>query len=751
MRNLLLLRGAPASGKSTWIANNNLQQYTLSADGIRLLWQTPILKADGTLAISQNNDGDVWALLFHLLEQKMRRGELCIVDATHYKSELISRYKKLTNRYRYRIHIVDFTGVPLDELKRRNSLRPQHMVVPEDVLNKMYTVFTMESQIKQLKKSYDVRTPDEAIKLLNDQELMVDWSNWEKIVVFGDIHGCYEPLRSYFERNPISPTTKYVFTGDYLDRGIQNREIIQFCLEHYTKPNFYFLTGNHERWLERYAFKEDQISIPPQIEKLRDFLPAYITRGLQYSSKHSQEFDTKTKPQLEGIPLEDLRQFCRKLGQIAYFKYHDKVYTITHGGISNVPSLRIATSQYISGVGKYPDVDIVHEAWRKNTPANYIQIHGHRNIFSAPIEHSERCYNLCDNIEFGGNLRLMEITQDGIKTEMIQNTIFSEELTVSREADNAPVELDNETILAQLKKSKDIRRRELPNNITSYNFSNRVFEKAAWNAFNVKARGLFLRNETVVARGYDKFFNIGECPQTQWASLQNTLQFPVSVYQKENGFLGLMSWDPESKELLIASKSTTEGDFAQIFRSIWESYPKETQEAITQYLQTHNETILWEVIDPEKDPHIVKYGTKQIVLLDIVENRLQNFSIKSYVELVELANKWHVPIKKCARTIGSYEELKFFISQIAQNNEMQIEGFVIRDTNNFQVKFKTPYYRFWKKMRSIKDCVVRGGEVRQSFVNARETETVLAIRALGAETLKGMDIIKVRELLEKAD
>ena len=34
MRNLFILRGAPASGKSTWIKENNLEPYTLSTDQI---------------------------------------------------------------------------------------------------------------------------------------------------------------------------------------------------------------------------------------------------------------------------------------------------------------------------------------------------------------------------------------------------------------------------------------------------------------------------------------------------------------------------------------------------------------------------------------------------------------------------------------------------------------------------------------------------------------------------------------------
>ena len=46
MRVLLLLRGSAGCGKSTWIEQNGLKPYTLSADDIRLLCQSPVLQVD---------------------------------------------------------------------------------------------------------------------------------------------------------------------------------------------------------------------------------------------------------------------------------------------------------------------------------------------------------------------------------------------------------------------------------------------------------------------------------------------------------------------------------------------------------------------------------------------------------------------------------------------------------------------------------------------------------------------------------
>ena len=140
MRTLVILRGSPASGKSTWVRKMGLENYTLCADTIRLLVESPIIVADKKhRIISQKNDNYVWQLLFELLEKRMSRGEFVVIDATHSRSSDFSRYNKLCERYRYRRYYVDFSDVSIDECKRRNSQREDYKQVPESVIDKMYS------------------------------------------------------------------------------------------------------------------------------------------------------------------------------------------------------------------------------------------------------------------------------------------------------------------------------------------------------------------------------------------------------------------------------------------------------------------------------------------------------------------------------------------------------------------------------------------------------------------------------------
>ena len=253
MRNLFILRGAPGSGKSTWIKENNLEPYTLSTDTIRLMYQSPITTPEGDLCISQNHDTAVWRLLFELLERRMDNGEMVIIDATHYKSSLIGRYKDLVSKYRYRVNVVDFSTVPMETCLERNKNRDSYKYVPEDVIEKMYACLHDDTEVK---KSYKVLTPEEAIKMINSPLEPFDANEYEKIVIFGDIHGCYDPLKEYFDKNPFNENYNYIFCGDYLDRGLQNKEVLEFLISLKDKKNCVFLEGNHEKWLRIYSQKD---------------------------------------------------------------------------------------------------------------------------------------------------------------------------------------------------------------------------------------------------------------------------------------------------------------------------------------------------------------------------------------------------------------------------------------------------------------------------------------------------------------
>lgn len=749
MRNLFLLRGCPASGKSTFIKQNGLEPYTLSADNIRTMYQSPKLGIDGKMGITQSNDGEVWELLMYLLENRMKKGELIIIDATHYKSELLNRYKSFCSKYRYRAYVIDFTGVELDELIRRNNARDEYKQVPEEVLHKMFETFKVDTEVS---KRFNIITPDEAVSMIKNKCKPFDFNQYDKVVVFGDIHGCYAPVKQYFDNNPMVDNNFYIFTGDYIDRGIQNKEVLQFLLTIYKNKNVLLLEGNHEIWLRKYAHEEDMNVIPrDDIEVLKQYMGTKKVKAMLNSRKIPNIFLQDTRVQLEDLNKKDLRQLCDKLGQMAYFNFGDKTYLVCHGGIPVLPSLTISTQEIIKGVGKYENIPDLYESWCKNTGENDVLIHAHRNIFDIPIEYNSKIYNLCDEIEYGKNLRVIEINKDNsVKHILIKNEIYNQDLSKDFKP-NGKTEFDSqvkdEDIIKELEQSKFVQIKTFDNNIKSYNFTREAFKKDKWNHITCTARGLFVDGNTnkVIMRSYNKFFNWGQVEATKSYSLVKNLVFPVKAYRKENGFLGMVSYNPYTEDFLIGSKSTIRGEYADMVRTQLYNTLGDKLNDLKQYVKSNNCTMVFEVIDNDNDPHIIKYSKPKMVLLDVIKNQFE-FQKLSYDELCIVAKKFNLEVKQLEYTFNSWQELYDFKHKQDISYDVRHEGWVFEDQNGFMTKYKTRFYNFWKFIRGVKQSLQGRHEVRKSFQTKEEVQAYNILKRFTPEELQAMSILDIEDI-----
>jgi predicted kinase len=745
MRTIYLLRGVPGSGKSTWIRNNNLEQYTLSPDNFRLMYQSPITTVDGTKAISQENDGRVWELLFDVLEEKMSRGEFVIVDATHYKSELLSRYKKLIKDYRYRAYVVDFTDVPKEITTAQNSQRDEYKIVPQYVVDKMHAVLEDDTEVSTKFKKL---TRDEALDMLN-AELIYNFDEYEKIVVFGDIHGCYEPLKSYFDKNPYNNNYFYVFLGDYIDRGVQNKEVLEFLLTIYKNDNILLLEGNHERWLRMYADElgaENDI-LKDEMKLLKKYLSKSAVYRLNAKKIRSSEFKTKTIPQIENIKKTDLREFCRKLAQFGYVSFGDKEYLFCHAGIPTIPNIFTASEEIIKGVGKYEDLELIYDSWNKKTKENQIMIHGHRNLFDIETKVNDKIYNLCSEVEYGKDLRILEISKEDIKIILESNPVHAEKPAVS-----SYVKLNTLTsneVIKNLNANKLIKKKPLEDGIISYNFSRDAFNKRIWSDIICTARGLFIdsHNDDIVATGYKKFFNWSEVESTKSENLKKTLLFPVVGYKKENGFLGLVSYHNRMDKLFVSSKSTNDGDYAKM---VQDEINKLDQEKLKEIIKKFGVTLIFEVINKDKDPHIIKYPTNKIVLLDAKVNNF-NEEYLSYNVLKYISETLGVELKISEITFENWEDIYAWKKNEDVSYDCKHEGWVLEDMNGFRLKYKTRYYKFWKMMRAVKEKMQKGQQLDHRFSSFKESAIHEAkvyniIKNIPPEKLENMSIIDIADI-----
>ncbi len=707
MRVLLLLRGAPGCGKSTFIDYNGLRPYALSADEIRLLCQSPQQTPDGSVQIGVNHEEKTWRILFDLLEARMESGEFTIIDATNSKTSEMNRYKEMADTYRYRMYCVDFTDLPIEECKRRNAGREPLKRVPDEAIDKMYARFKTQ------------KIPS-GIKVIKPSELStiwmkpIDFSKYNKIVHIGDIHGCYTALKEYFDKNDIADeNTFYIFTGDYIDRGIENVEVMNFLFEAAKRKNVFLLEGNHDRSIQIYGHG---------------------------GASRNKEFEFGTRKQFEDahIDTKELRNLYRRFGQCAYYTYDDKTVLVCHGGVATVPDniTKLATCQLINGVGKFSDADTVEDTWMNTTENNMYQIHGHRNTKMSPIQSRDRVFNLDGAVEHGGELRIVELTHDGFKCIGIKNTVFAEDASLENMSESSEVGANDTVADLILKLRADKKNIEEKNfgHISSFNFTRDAFiNKDNWNSRTVKARGLYIDvdKQKIAARSFDKFFNVNEMPFTKFDMLKNKLKFPVKAYVKENGFLGIVAYDEYGDyedNLIVTSKSSITGDFSGWLRDMLNRKTEyDTRKKMAEFCKANDCSLVFECVDMGNDPHIIEYPESELYLLACVNNEIE-FKQMSYNKLEKLGRELGLKVKTLAYTLNNWSEFYDWYTEVNADdykfNDRIIEGFVIEDASGFMTKIKLSYYQFWKHMRAVARETLRYGYIRKTGALTDETSNM---------------------------
>lgn len=759
MRTLLLLRGAPGAGKSTWIEENNLQNYTLEADKFRQLTSNPILGLDGQLQITQDNDRLAWELLFQALESRMHRGDFTIVDATHSSEAMFNKYKGLVEKYRYKVYYKNF-DISLEELEHRNTIRPEHKRIPIDAIKRMKALIdntkpsSFASEIEDISEIINYYTDD-----LTDK--------YEQVKIIGDIQGCYTVLKEAIGSD-LDPKTKYIFAGDLLDRGIENKEVLDFMLSIYTKANVVFIEGNHDTHLRNWAMdswdlkKSGEPKIPrefkfktlPQLlcqKPKSDFkIHTYTTEDWDiYYTVNDQKTNIPvwttedesgqtiiTEPYLKykdgtlwlkpyqtskteidtGISVNEIdseklkskvRQFVRRFRLAYAFEFHGQKYFVNHGGISALPNMTtISGDQLIRGVGGYEFQ--IDEAWEQsylnNKTQGFTQVHGHRHT-----ESTEKSICLEDDVEYGGNLVVLDITKDGHNINKFKNTVFKvpNEDDFERER-KAWIEDTQNPTTNKMVHDKYIKVKDLDDNLMSLNFTEKAFRKGKWNKNTITARGLFVDKTSgdIKIRSYNKFFNINENTETSVRELKKKVKYPLMAYDKYNGFLGIAS--SVNGKFTLASKSTTKGPFVEYFQEIFNNLTDFEKEQLKQLSETYNCSFTFEVMHTD-DRHIIDFNENRLIILDAIPNSYEINGVTVDAEFSEkVLSQLQIESdffsrKELIKEFNDIADLMRYIHE--HKHDRTSEGLVIEDQNGYMFKVKYEYYTELKRLRGIKDMV----------------------------------------------
>ncbi|RIA89005.1 RNA ligase-domain-containing protein [Glomus cerebriforme] len=289
-----------------------------------------------------------------------------------------------------------------------------------------------------------------------------------------------------------------------------------------------------------------------------------------------------------------------------------------------------------------------------------------------------------------------------------------------------------------------------------------------------KARGLFTRETggtgnkyEIVIRGYDKFFNVGEVPETEWKDIVTHTKGPYEVTVKENGCIIFISGLPGGFIIVTSKHSMGEREDGLAHAVVGEQWLDKhlkkvgkSKQELAKFLYENRLTAVAELCDDQFEEHVLSYthDRRGLYLHGINFNTAD---LKSYPSkmVADFAKEWGFkPTKYYIKQTA--EEVKTFTDDIKQKgllDDRPIEGFVIRTKTVstgqdffFKIKYDEPYlmYREW---REITKALLSKKKPKTTYALSKRyvewvTEKIQTQPKLFEEFKKNHGIFHVREL-----
>lgn len=269
--------------------------------------------------------------------------------------------------------------------------------------------------------------------------------------------------------------------------------------------------------------------------------------------------------------------------------------------------------------------------------------------------------------------------------------------------------------LSKMEESNFIRVKDVEGlpGVLACNFTSKAFYKKEWNKETTSARGLFLDKETgnILARGYQKFFNIGEPvngpTKEEWLE---KVSYPVRVTRKENGYLIILG--SINGKLTVFSKGGVTPFSRHAEKFILSMWDDEMIGELIDFMDSNNVSITAEMVDPFHDPHMENYNVAELVLLDTISNEWEPAITPAgtidELELLEVYGEQYWDHIDGVYRMGMVRRAEPQIAETPEElvklmnfytNETNGEGAVLQDSNGWMVKIKGEYYSNLKKAR----------------------------------------------------
>lgn len=312
---LVVLVGVSGSGKSTFARKHFAATEIVSSDTCR-----------GLVADDENDQdatGDAFTVLGTIVDRRLARGRLAVVDATNTQSSSRASLVKLA-RAQDRLAIAIVLEVPAKVAAQRNASRSDRSFGAHVVRQQAAQLDRGLSGLKRegFSRVYRLDTPEsiEAVTITRTRMRNDRRDDHGPFDIIGDVHGCYDELRALLavlgyvvsgtrEAPDVVPPPgrRALFLGDLVDRGPDSPGVLRLVMHMVERGHALCVPGNHDMKLVR---------------KLR---------GRDIKLAHGL---AQTMEQLEREPPEQLLRIASFLdGLVSHLVLDDGKLVVAHAGL----------------------------------------------------------------------------------------------------------------------------------------------------------------------------------------------------------------------------------------------------------------------------------------------------------------------------------------------------------------------------------------------------------------------------------
>lgn len=162
-------------------------------------------------------------------------------------------------------------------------------------------------------------------------------------------------------------------------------------------------------------------------------------------------------------------------------------------------------------------------------------------------------------------------------------------------------------------------------------------------------------------------------------------------------------------DIVLASKSTTQGPFKELFQKIWNTLNADDINTLKDLSEQNNCSFVFEVCHID-DKHIINFNENHLYLLDSIPNAYNTNGITIDTQFSQTILQQVKPVSEALSlkeelcTFNNRAELDAYVD--AHKNDHTLEGMVLVDNRGYMCKEKFLYYVKIKQLRGfLQSCV----------------------------------------------